>query len=307
VKEKEFLKRVLNEKLADKELIRRRVLTYAENEGQTVKGAFAVRKKLVIAAVSACFVVALSFGVYAAADAVEYGRAEAFLGEIGVKARDLPRADAKELYRDMKSGSFELPMTMEILEKRAGDLGVEYVPQDSEQIYRALKNYSSLTYTGRVTSDKVETLGAGLSYGEIIDILGATKDVGDDTHMLQYLVDGSKLLVLTFGDESDICPYSGEEMLSTLKRVETRNNSDFAFDAVVVEVGGGRLFVDCPAYGKFDSASVGLSETAEIVFAGGGKASLADIAKGAEVIITYDGMIRESYPVQITATKIVIK
>jgi len=124
---------------------------------------------------------------------------------------------------------------------------------------------------------------------------------------LQYLVDGNKLLVLTFSDENDICPYSGEEMLSSLKKVETGNNSEFTFDAVVLEVSERSIFVDCPAYDKFDSANVGISDTAEIVFADGGKASLADIAKGAGVVITYDGAIRESYPVQITATKIVIK
>lgn len=307
MKEKDFLRRVLNEKLADKELIRQRVLARAKREEQSAKGVAGMRKRLVIAAVGACVVTALSFGVYAAADAVEYGKAEAFLGEIGIAVQDLPRSDAKELYRDMKTGSFELPMTMEILEKKAGDLGVEYVPQDSEQIYRALKNYNSLTSTGRITSEQVEALKAGLSYGEIIDALGATKDVGDGEHMLQYLVDGSKLLVLTFVEESDICPYSGKELLSSLKRVETKNNSELTFDAVVLDVSKGSIFVDCPAYDKFDSANVGVPDTAEIVFADGGKASFEDIAKGAEVVITYDGMIRESYPVQITATKIVIK
>ena len=302
MRERDFIKLVLQDKLPDKEIIRRQVLAGPEPR----KGVVSMKRKLITACLSLGLIIAMTYGVYAAAENIEYKKAEHFLYEIGVEAADLTRAQAKDVYRDMVSDQFKLDITQEVLEKRANEMGIEYVPQESEYIYRALKNYSALTYTNRVSLDQVRELEAGLTYGEIIERLGVTKNVGKDSYILQYLVDGKMLLTLTFADESEVCPLSGEELLGTLKRVVTENTGGDTFDAVVLEIEGGRLLVHCPAYEKFDTAWVGLTEKTELVFADGRKASLGDLNDGTPVIITFDGGIRESYPVQITAIKIVI-
>lgn len=302
MQEKEFLKLVLNNNIPGKEEIRQRVLDRANSQ----KGAVRMKRKLITIGLSLCLVAGMTYGVYAAAEKMEYKRAESFLYGIGVDAQEMSRTQAKDAYHDMVSDSFQLDITQEILEKRANEVGLEYVPQDGEHIYRALKNYSALTVTNRVSREQIQELETGLTYGEIIDRLGITKDVGKDSYILQYLVDGKMLLTLTFTEESDVCPYSGEELLGTLKKVVTENTSADTFDAVVLSNEGKSLLVDCPAHDKFENAWVGVTNKTELVFADGSKAFLSDIEEGAQVIITFDGGIRESYPVQITATKIVI-
>ena len=114
-----------------------------------------MKRKLITACLSLGLIIAMTYGVYAAAENIEYKKAEHFLYEIGVEAADLTRAQAKDVYRDMVSDQFKLGITQEVLEKRANEMGIEYVPQESEYIYRALKNYSALTYTNRVSLDQV--------------------------------------------------------------------------------------------------------------------------------------------------------
>ena len=60
-------------------------------------------------------------------------------------------------------------------------------------------------------------LPSGLTYGEILERLGRTKDTGRDEHAYQYTVDGDKVLLLRFRMEEDICPHSGEELLAALE------------------------------------------------------------------------------------------
>lgn len=302
MQERDFLKLMLQERLPDKEIIRQRVLAGPEPR----KGVVSMKRKLITACLSLGLIVAMTYGVYAAAENIEYKKAEHFLYEIGIEAADLSRGQAKDVYHDMVSDQFQLEITKEVLEKRANEVGIEYVPQESEYIYRALKNYSALTYTNRVSLDQVRELEAGMTYGEIIERLGVTKDVGKDSYILQYLVDGKMLLTLTFADESEVCPLSGEELLGTLKKVVTENTGGDTFDAVVLEIEGRRLLVHCPAYEKFDTAWVDLTDKTQLVFANGKEASPSDLKDGTPVIITFDGGIRESYPVQITAAKIVI-
>lgn len=301
--ERELIKKVIGAKLAGKEEIRAKILAGIGNR----KGVVSMKRKLVTVALSLVLVVAMSYGVYAVAENIEYNRAEDYLGEIGVNAQEISRSQAKQVYRDMRTEEFELEITKEVLDKRANDLGLEYVPVEAEHVYRALKNYSALTSTHKVTADQVEDLEAGLTYGEIIDILGVTKDVGKDSYILQYLVDGNKLLTLSFNDEEDICPLSGQEMLETLKKIATENNTELSFNATILQNNEGSLLVDCPAYDKFDSAYVGITEETAILFNDGNKAVREDLTVGSAVVITYSGTIRESYPVQIDAVKIVIQ
>lgn len=300
MRESDFLKTVLKEKLANKEEIRQQALAQAE------KGAVSMKKKLVTVALSLCLVVGMTYGVYAAADTIQYNRAEDFLQEIGVEAGTLDRATAKRVYRDMSSQEFNLDATEEVLVKRAYELGMEYVPQDNQHVYQALKNYSAFTVTNKISKDQVLALEAGMSYSDIIEQLGSTKDVGEDSHILQYLVDERMLLTLTFSDETEICPLSGTELLDTLRKVVTENTSGLSFDATVIKVDGNSILVDCPGNDMFDTALVGIAEDTVVFYAGGEKAEIQDLANGMSLIVTYTGTIRESYPPQITATEITI-
>ncbi|HOB35693.1 MAG TPA: hypothetical protein PKL39_08100 [Bacillota bacterium] len=301
MEEKAFLKAVLREKLADKEKIRRQALAGGS------KGGVSMQRKLALAAMSICIMALMTYGAYAAADSIQYKKAEAFLGSIGISAQDVGRAQAKEIYKDMVTESFQLSATRAVLEKRANELGIEYIPADTEHVFQGVKNYSILNSTSKVTREQVLALESGLTYAEIIETLGPTRDVGRGTHIVQYLVDGKLLLTLEFSQETEVCPLSGEELLGTLRKIAAENNSALTFDAVVLQKDQNSLHVDCPAYDRFDSAWVGVIKRTEILFADGKKATLADIEPGTAVTVTYTGEIRESYPPQVTAVKIVIR
>lgn len=302
MKEKDLFKRMLNEKFINKEHLRHHVISTNNSEE---KGVFFMKKKILVPAI--CFLIALlaSVGVYAAADAIEYAKADSLLQGIGVNAAELPRSEAKRIYRDIKSESFSYEGTVEVLEERAKALGMATLPSDPKQVYEAIANYSPYTYTGRVTSDQVRSIKSGMKYSEIVEILGSTKDIGKGVHVLQYVVDDNKVLLLTFSDKDDICEKSGEELLASLKEANNDGDSDNSFNCTFVNGSNNAIFVNCPTYKHFDSAYVMITKDTEIVFADGSKATIDDIE--GELIVTTDGSIRESYPPQVTAVKIVIK
>lgn len=57
----------------------------------------------------------------------------------------------------------------------------------------------------------------------------------------------------------------------------------------------------------FDKASVGISKETKISFSDGTKATINNLSQGMEIEITFDGVVMESYPVQIRADRIIIK
>lgn len=66
----------------------------------------------------------LSVSVYAAVDANEYREASAFLGEKGLSQAALTRQETKRVYRDIASERFDDPKTVEILQRKAAELGM---------------------------------------------------------------------------------------------------------------------------------------------------------------------------------------
>jgi len=302
MKENEFLKKVLDEKFLNKEHLRHYIISSNNSEE---KGVFSLKKKILLPALCLLIVLLMSVVVYAAADAIEYSKANALFEEIGISAAELPRSEAKKIYRDIKSESFSYEGTAEILEEKAKSLGMATVPKDPKQVYEAIVNYSPYTYTGKITSDQVRLIKAGMKYSEIVEILGDTKDIGSGVHVLQYVVDDNKILLLSFANINDICMKSGDELLANLKELDINGDSDNTFNCTLIKRTNNSILVNCPAYKHFDTAYVIITNDTEIVFADGGKATINDI-KG-ELIVTTDGTIRESYPPQVTAVKIVIK
>lgn len=261
-----------------------------------------MKKRYAIAAISV--VITLSFGAYAVYDAYEYGQAVAVLEYIGIEADSLPRSEAKIIYKDIKTGAFGLERTQSALADRADALGIE-IPQDTGELYRALLDYSSLTYTASITSDMIRAIKADTCYGDIIKALGMTKDIGSGLHVLIYAVDGDKALRLSFSDEAEICEFSGKELINTLEDAAQDNPDLNTFNATLMQKSGSGILVSCPNFKSFDIISVSITEDTLLVFADGSSAVFGDI--DGELTITITGEIRESYPPQGTATKIIIK
>jgi len=131
-----------------------------------------------------------------------------------------------------------------------------------------------------------------------------TKDIGSGMHILQYAVDGDKIFYLSFANENDICEKSGEELLLTLVDDNQDNTDDNTFNATLVIRHNNSIRVSCPNYKHFDEIDLSITENTVIEFADGRKATIDDIQGKLRITIT--GEIRESYPPQGTAAKIVI-
>ena len=78
------------------------------------------------------------------------------------------------------------------------------------------------------------------------------------------------------------------------------------FKATVDSVEGGRLMVTAVDTKDFDKASVGITGETKIT-KDGQAAALSDIAAGDTLTIGYNGVVAESYPVQLTAETIRIE
>ena len=300
MKEKDFLKRVIEEDALQKEDIRKRVL----NANKKEEDVFMKKKLALVASIVLVFII--SFATFAYVDAKEYKEAVVFLSEIGIQEGMLSRSETKKVYKDIKSGSFEDPVTNTVLNLIAENYGINSSNLATEEIYETIRTYNMLTYTKKISSEDVLKIKKGTSYKDIISMLGETKDIGTiNEHILMYVVDGTNLLYLKFVNEEDICELSGKELLDTLVDAKQDNKDKDTFNATVISKSGNSVFLSCPTYERFDSVYLMITEDTEIVFEDGTKATIGDIE--GEVTVTTTGGIRESYPPQANAKKIIIK
>lgn len=209
------------------------------------------------------------------------------------------------VYKDIDSGAFKKEATKEMLNEKAAEIGMTDIPQDAKEIYKAIVDYHGLMTTGKVTSDQMRAIKAGTSYKDIIAAFGSTKDVGSGLHVLQYAVDGDKILYLSFAHEDDLSPRSGADMLNDLVATNQDNADENTFNATLIQRTENSILVSCPTYKNFDVISMHISDETVIVFENGDKATIDDIRD--ELTISYDGSIMKSYPPQAAAIKIVIR
>jgi len=264
-----------------------------------------MKRKILVSVVSVAIVVTMSITAYAAVDIYKYNQAESFLGEIGIKASTLSRNDAKNVYKDIKSDAFEYETTKDILNARANEMGIENIPQDTNEIYKSIVEYHGLIGTAKINSEQIKAIKSGTSYKNIIKSLGETKDIGSGLHVLQYAVDGNKIFFLSFGTETETCNKSGKELLQTLVDAKQDNKDENTFNATLTQRYENSILVSCPTFNNFDVINLSITDKTEIIFNNGKKATIDDI-KG-DLTITITGQIAESYPPQGTAKKIVIK
>lgn len=301
--EKDLFKKTIDENIYRKEEIRKNILNGVNSAGMK-EGNF-MRKKLVLAGLSVGIVIAISISAYATLDIYQYNQAESFLGKIGIEADKLARQEAKKVYNDIKTDSFEYETTKDVLNNRAVEMGIEEIPQDAKAIYESIVEYNSLVSTTKITTAQLLAIKAGMTFGEIIKSLGPTKDIGSGLHVLQYAVDGDKIFYLSFADENTKTTQSGAEYVKTLVDAKQDNEDPNTFNATLTQRVENMILVSCPTFKNFDIISLTITKETEIVFADGKKASIDDV-KG-EMTITITGRILDSYPPQGTAKKIVIK
>jgi hypothetical protein len=299
--EKSLLKRVLQTHVADPNLIRANVLV-SSRSGEK-KEFFMKRKRIFAVALSIAIVITVSFSTYAAVDIYQYNQAANVLAKIGIDAATLPRSEAKLIGSDIASNSFSNDATKDVLAAKAAELGLTVSSPEVKEYYDAIVDYMGLLPTVHVTSAQVAAILAGTTYKAIIAALGQTKDIGSGLHVLQYVVDGNKILYLSYADENDVCAKSGAELLEGLVDAPQDGLPKNTFHATLTQRDGNRILVSCPTY-TFDSISLTITEDTVIQFADGSPATIDDIQW--KLTITIGDQILESYPPQGTALKIII-
>lgn len=215
--EKDFFKKVIEEKMIQKEDIKNNILINILNK-EKKGGESLMRKRLFIPAIASVICLAIISISLINIENHQYNQAKTFLSNIGIQADELAREDAKRIYNDIEANDFKCEITKKVLTNRAIELGIEIEPKsiNVKQIYDSIINYDYSTDIKKVTSQQVIKIAKGMSYRDIVIFLGSTKNVGSGRYVLIYEVDNSKYLYLSFGKDSDICDQSGEELLKTL-------------------------------------------------------------------------------------------
>lgn len=299
--EKTLLKCVLETHVASRDLIRAKVLESVQQMERKVP--YMKHKKIFAAAITVVIVIAISVSVYAAVDIYQYNQASSVLAKVGIDAATLPRYEAKQIGNDIASNSFANAATKDVLTAKAAELGLTVSSPEVMDYYDALVDYMGLVPTAHVTSEQIAAILAGTVYKDIIKVLGETKDIGSGQHVLQYAVDGDKILYLSFADEADVCAKSGTELLEDLVDAPQDGLPENTFRATLTQRDGNRILVSCPTY-TFDTISLAITDGTVIQFSDGSSATIDDVQ--GNLTITIGGQISPMYPPQGTALKIII-
>ena len=148
---------------------------------------------------------------------------------------------------------------------------------------------------GYVSSHAVGSIRKGMTYAEVIQLLGPTHDVGSGLHVAHYIVDKAHNLYLSFASPDDVCQKSGADLLQSLQpiddgtvgirgvvkgivrgkdgitmQVETAQHSDTALNAATVTVYMmSRVVRDqTPITSQFAFSEIKEGDTVEVTFAG---------------------------------------
>lgn len=300
--EKDFFKKTIEENVINKENIRIHAIKSVESDSGREKLFKKKRLGFIIAVIAVLCVGPIS--AYAAVEGYEYNKAESFLNKIGIDLNGLSRSDTKRIYKDIKSDTFEYETTVDVLNERAQEIGIESASSDGREIYDSIVEYYGLYYTAKITSEQIRSIKAGMTYDKIIEYLGPTKDIGSGLHVLLYAVDGDKVFYLSYADGDDICSQSGEQLLKTLIDAKQDNTAKNTFNATLVQRTDNMILVSCPTYDKFDIINLRITQDTVIIFKDGKRATIDDIKD--KLTITISDVIAESYPPLGTALKIII-
>lgn len=156
-----------------------------------------------------------------------------------------------------------------------------------------------------ISSGKLKTIKAGVTYKEIFSQLGDSANFGKTQYRV-YTVDNEKILSFKFDNINDVCKKSGSELLSSAVSYQyTGEEINSGTYAIVLSTDS--LFASSPGNEIFDKKAfyINIYPTTEIIFQDGRPATKDDI-KEMQPIIVYNYCTLESYPPQVVSTKIVI-
>lgn len=153
-----------------------------------------------------------------------------------------------------------------------------------------------------VASQKFSEIEKGMTYEEIINILGETESYGR-IGLRVYKVD-EKVLSIRFDSLTEKCELSGEELLKTA--VPYKFSIDDNLKNSEWSIGYG-VIIDDDFIFSANRMGSGYLETkdAEIIFENGEKAAEKDLKISSQVKVYYD-FIEESFPATIRCKKIII-
>ncbi|HAX71888.1 MAG TPA: hypothetical protein DCY20_00030 [Firmicutes bacterium] len=158
--------------------------------------------------------------------------------------------------------------------------------------------------TVKISMEQLLEVKAGMTYEEVVKLLGATRDIGSGRHVLQYVVDDNKILYLGFGDYKEKCLRSGADLAKSLVTVDKSDEDELTFNASLIYKGEDRILVSSPTHPMFDVIDLLVSDETEIVYEDGQEASFEDIS--GKLLISIKPMVTKSIPPQGAAVKIVI-
>lgn len=179
-------------------------------------------------------------------------------------------------------------------------------------VYTNNDDAESNSLTRKISSSEIKKIKSNTSYSEIIKQLGETQDFGNSCFR-QYIVDDKNLFVLSFSNIQDICPYSGKELLSTIKPFKyqydnfPKSKSDDLLSAYGIIVDFDKYtdtkFISIPD--EFYNGMYLDLQDAVISFENGDSASIDDLNNMQDIIIYYD-YIQETFPSVVHCLEVII-
>lgn len=296
------------------------------------------RNKIILVFSLIAVIILATITVYAAINYNYYKNGEKLLNELGIDPGSLSRAVVIKIFKDIRLEEFKEPVTIEVLTKRHNEVfGTNFSEENIETLFKRLFetevmiDYKPNKRTKKITSETLKQIKPNMTYREIENNLGPTLQILRDFYHLQYVVDETNVLYLSFADRDDICPYSGEELLNKMiylpqeemQLKNPRSGRFEPFDGILVttsilestesddqRLGG--ITVVCPTFKEFDMIYLDITRDTEIEFSDGTKASIDDLKINFDkekliVTVKLEPYMRLSLPPQGTAEKITIK
>lgn len=156
------------------------------------------KRPILVAAAAVCFILAGTITAYAV-ETYHYNAAVDYLNSLGVSAKDLSNYSRQEITQ-----------AVDVLEAgHTNELTKKILPPQS--------NSSSSDTLAKVSSAQIRSLTPTMTYQEVLQTLGKTKDVGSGFLILAYEVDNRYTLNIPFASVNAQLGVTGEKLLEALQ------------------------------------------------------------------------------------------
>lgn len=160
-----------------------------------------------------------------------------------------------------------------------------------------------------ITAEQLSYIKSGLTYGEIIGILGETANFGN-SGLRVYSIGSGLYLTLNFDSKDDICNMSGAELASTLISLyypqqnfpeKPNEETQFLYCRTVNDLG----YFIFENSNNVDCGTLIIGDNTEIILQNGQSGTKDDIHTGQYLVIGYEGVL-ETYPGQYICTSVTV-